>query len=115
MVKSKSVPTLPPVSQNDVEKTAELQQQIFGSFSSLQHEKTIVFLLFYFGIVGVGRLSCRLFSSPTPISHKHDYYGVTRGFTRLIITIKYACYDLNKQIFVTIKQCEQKNLQVGEK
>ena len=34
-----------------------------------------------------------LFPFP-PTSLKHEFYGLTSGFTRLIMKIKYACYGL---------------------
>ena len=34
------------------------------------------------------------FSFPPPTSFKHEFYGLTSGFTRLIMKSKYACYGL---------------------
>ena len=35
-----------------------------------------------------------LFPSPPPTSHMDQFYGVTRGFTRLIMKTKYVCHVL---------------------
>ena len=45
-----------------------------------------------------------LFSVPPPTSHKHEFYGLTSGFTRLIMRTKYNCYEFVISLHVSFHE-----------
>ena len=46
------------------------------------------------GFARAGNVEKGSFSFPSPTSHEHQFYGLTSGFTRLIMTTKYVCHGL---------------------
>ena len=66
-----------------------------------EKEKEPNFHVFSYNVVKLQPTDCKkpvkvlaLFPSPPPTSLKHELYGPTSGFTRLIMKTKYACYGL---------------------
>ena len=77
-------------------KKKQLALAIFGTVKWVinSHERKINFVLMELYLI----FSCKklwLFFLPTPpTSLKHEFYGLTSGFTRLIIKTIYPCYGL---------------------
>ena len=83
----------------------------------------MTYLVFLFNLV---KQLAAVFPSPPPppppTSHKHEFYGLTSDFTRLIMKTKYVCHSLIS-LYVNFhdnrtkvnRNFKYKNLQVGGK